>query len=159
VPRGVRLGDGREIRSRVVVTDINAKAVYGQLIPRAKLPRWARLALRSLPLSQSSTMLMLGLEGDEGFGAHHTLFSGGLEALNRIWFDDYERGRPSRGGYLLASMPSATDDSLAPPGHHTVHLGGGIPVCIGSGMIAADMVSEDWSASPAIRPTSAAPAL
>jgi phytoene dehydrogenase-like protein len=27
----------------------------------------------------------------------------------------------------------------------SVHLGGGIPLCIGSGMIAADMPSEDWS--------------
>lgn len=197
-----------------------------------------------LPLSQSSAMLMLGLEGNEGFGGHHTLFSTGLESMNRIWFDDYERGRPTRGGYLLASMPSATDASLAPPGHHvvhlhtlapyalsggrswddlrepeaermldflerdfgmdvrervrfmrlstpldlerdvglhrgavyglengllstsvfrprmrssvvdnlylagsSVHLGGGIPLCIGSGMIAADMVTEDWNGS------------
>ncbi len=119
---GVRLGDGREIRSRVVVGDINAKAIYGQLLPRSEVPLWARLALRSLRLSQSSCMLKLGIEGDEGFGAHHTLYSGGLEALNRIWFDDYERGRPSRGGYLLASIPSRTDPSLAPPGHHVVHL-------------------------------------
>jgi phytoene desaturase len=239
---GVRLADGREVRARVVIGDINVKVVYGRLLPRALVPRWARWAVRSLPLSQSSAMLMLGLEGDEGFGGHHTLFSTGLESMNRIWFDDYERGRPTRGGYLLASMPSATDASLAPPGHHvvhlhtlapyalsgdrswddlrepeaermldflerdfgvdvrervrfmrlstpldlerdvglhrgavyglengllstsvfrprmrssvvdnlylagsSVHLGGGIPLCIGSGMIAADMVTEDWS--------------
>jgi hypothetical protein len=37
-------------------------------------------------------MLMLGLEGNEGFGGHHRLFSTGLESMNRIWFDDYERG-------------------------------------------------------------------
>jgi phytoene desaturase len=241
---GVRLADGQEIRSGVVVSDVNAKLLYGRLLPRDRVPLWARLALRSLPLSQSSAMLMLGLEGDRGFGGHHTLFSSGLEAMNRIWFEDYEHGRASRGGYLLASMPSATDAGLAPPGHHvvhlhtlapyalatggswddireaetarmldflerdfgvalrdrirfarlctpldlerdvglhrgavyglennplttsmfrprmrssllenlylagsSVHLGGGIPVCIGSGMIAADMVSEDWPAA------------
>jgi phytoene desaturase len=119
---GVRLADGREVRSDVVIGDINAKAIYGKMLPRAVVPRWARLALRSLALSQSSSMLKLGIEGDEGFGAHHTLFSGGLEAMNRIWFEDYERGRPSRGGYLLASVPSKTDASLAPAGHHVVHL-------------------------------------
>jgi phytoene dehydrogenase-like protein len=119
---GVRLADGREVRSDVVIGDINAKAIYGKMLPRAVVPRWARLALRSLTLSQSSCMLKLGIEGDEGFGAHHTLFSGGLEAMNRIWFEDYERGRPSQGGYLLASVPSKTDASLAPAGHHVVHL-------------------------------------
>jgi phytoene desaturase len=119
---GVRLADGREVRSPVVIGDINAKVIYGEMLPRDVVPLWARLALRSLALSQSSSMLKLGIEGDEGFGAHHTLFSEGLEAMNRIWFDDYERGRPSRGGYLLASVPSKTDPSLAPPGHHVVHL-------------------------------------
>lgn len=119
---GLRLADGRELRARVVISDVNARVVYGRLLPRTLLPRWARLAVRSLALSQSSAMLMLGVEGDEGFGGHHTLFSTGLEAMNRIWFEDYERGRPSRGGYLLASVPSATDASLAPPGHHVVHL-------------------------------------
>jgi phytoene desaturase len=119
---GVRLADGREVRSGVVIGDINAKAIYGELLPRADVPLWARMALRSLRLSQSSCMLKLAIEGEEGFGAHHTLFTGGLEAMNRIWFDDYERGHPSRGGYLLASMPSKTDPSLAPPGHHVVHL-------------------------------------
>ncbi len=119
---GIELADGREIRSKVVITDINVKAVYSELLPPSDLPYWARLALRSLPLSQSSVLLMLAVEGSEGFGAHHTLFSEGLEALNRIYFEDYERGRPSRGGYLLASTPSLTDPSLAPPGHHTVHL-------------------------------------
>jgi len=239
---GVRLDDGREVRAGVVIGDINAKVIYGRLLPKALMPRWARWAVRSLPLSQSSAMLMLGVAGDDGFGGHHTLFSTGLESMNRIWFDDYERGRPSQGGYLLASMPSATDPSLAPPGHHvvhlhtlapyalsgdqswddlrdseaermldflardfgvdvrdrvrfmrlstpldlerdvglhrgavyglensplstsvfrprmrssvvenlylagsSVHLGGGIPVCLGSGLIAADMVTEDWS--------------
>jgi len=89
---------------------------------RAAVPAWARLTVRGPPLSQSSAMLMLGIEGDEGFGAHHTVFSNGLEALNRIWLEDYERGRPADGGYLLASMPSVTDPSLAAPGHHVVNL-------------------------------------
>jgi phytoene desaturase len=31
----------------------------------------------------------------------------------------------------------------------SVHLGGGIPVCLGSGLIAADLVSEDWDGVPA----------
>jgi phytoene dehydrogenase-like protein len=110
------------LRSRVVIGDVNAQVIYGRFLPREVLPRWARLAVRGLPLSQSSAMLLLGLEGGQGFGGHHTLFSTGLEPMNRIWFDDYERGRPSRGGYLLASMPSATDASLAPRGHHVVHL-------------------------------------
>jgi phytoene desaturase len=130
---GVRLADGREARCGVVVSDINAKVVYGRMLPRAAVPRWARLALRSLALSQSSCMLMLGIEGDEGFGAHNTLFSCGLEAMNRIWFEDYERGRPSRGGYLLASMPSKTDTSLAPAGHHVVHLHTLAPYALASG--------------------------
>jgi phytoene desaturase len=119
---GVRLADGREVRAHAVISDINVKALYGEMVSREQVPFWARLALSSLRLSQSSVMLMLGIEGDEGFGAHNTMFTKGLEPMNRIWFDDYERGRPSRGGYLFASRPTAADPSLAPPGHHVVHL-------------------------------------
>jgi phytoene desaturase len=119
---GVRLADGREVRARVVIGDINVKALYGEMLPKDRVPLWARLALSSLKLSQSSVMLMLGIEGDEGFDAQNTMFTQGLEPMNRIWFDDYERGCPSQGGYLFASVPSFTDPSLAPPGHHVVHL-------------------------------------
>jgi phytoene desaturase len=55
-------------------------------------------------------------------------------------------------------MRSSLVDNLYLAGS-SVHLGGGIPVCIGSGRIAADMVSEDWSASPTVRPTSTPPAI
>jgi phytoene desaturase len=44
-------------------------------------------------------------------------------------------------------MRSSTVGSLYLAGS-SVHLGGGIPVCIGSGMIAADMICEDWDGAP-----------
>ena len=40
----------------------------------------ARLALRSLPLSQSSAMLTLGLEGDRSFGGQAFFCNSGTEA-------------------------------------------------------------------------------
>jgi len=43
-------------------------------------------------------------------------------------------------------MRSSVVDNLYLAGS-SVHLGGGIPLCIGSGMIAADMVTEDWNGS------------
>ncbi len=140
---GIRLADGREVRAHAVISDINVKALYGKMVPRDRIPLWARLALSSLRLSQSSVMLMLGIEGDEGFDGHNTMFTRGLEPMNRIWFDDYERGRPSRGGYLFASRPSATDPSLAPPGHHVVHLHTLAPYRLADGQSWDDIRDEE----------------
>ena len=67
-------------------------------------------------------MLALGLEGQPDLRAHHSYCATRMGDMNKIWFEDYERGRPCHGGYLLASMPSVTDKSLAPEGHHTMHL-------------------------------------
>jgi phytoene desaturase len=143
---GVRLKDGREVRARVVISDINAKRLYGGLLPTDRLPRWARRAVRSLPLSQSTAMLKLGIEGDEGFGGHHTIFTQGMEEMNRIWFEDYEKGHPARGGYLLASMPSFTDASLAPAGHHVVHLHTLAPYTLAGGASWDDIREEQCDA-------------
>ncbi len=119
---GIRLKDGREVRAKRVVTDVSARVVYEHMLRDAKLPLWAKLAIRSYAPSQSSLMLALGLEGQPDLRTHHSFCSTGIEAMNRIWFDDYKKGRPCHGGYLLASMPSVTDRSLAPAGHHVLHL-------------------------------------
>lgn len=119
---GIRLKDGREVRAHRVVSDINARVVYEHMLRDAPVPWWARAAIRSYAPSQSSLMLALGLEGQPDLKTHHSFCSTGLEAMNRIWFDDYEKGRPCHGGYLLASMPSVTDRTLAPDGHHVLHL-------------------------------------
>ena len=53
---GVRLEDGREVRARVVISDINAKRLYGGLLPTERLPRRARRAGRSPSLSELPAM-------------------------------------------------------------------------------------------------------
>ena len=44
---GVRLADGTEIRSNIVISNINAKTLYLELVGEEKLPSWAKRAIVS----------------------------------------------------------------------------------------------------------------
>ncbi len=71
--RGVRTGDGREIRADVVVTDVDARTVYGRLLDPARVPMLAsttRSAAAS-PASLSGFVLLLALRGRSPAPVHH----------------------------------------------------------------------------------------
>ena len=93
--------------------------------------RYGRTATRALTLWETSEFFRgkppLDLERDVGLhrGALYGLENG---LLSTSMFRPRMRSPILEGLYLAGS---------------SVHLGGGIPVCIGSGMIVADMVTED----------------
>lgn len=134
--RGVALADGTEITSRVVVSDINAKVCYLELVGRSKIPRWAVKALDSYDYSFANPNIMLGLDCSPELEAHHTVCHSTLEDMNRAWFDYYERGRIPDRGFMLISWPTNEDPSLAPRGHHCLNLVTIAPYDLAGG--------EDW---------------
>jgi phytoene desaturase len=119
---GVELADGTRITAKIVVSDINAKTLYLDLIGRENLPGWASTAMRTFPVSIPAPMIMLGLDTTPDLPGHHTFCYTNLKEMNRIWFEDYVNGKIPSGGFMLISWPSHADPSMAPEGHHCLNM-------------------------------------
>lgn len=119
---GVELVDGTQIRSRIVVSNINAKTLYLEHVGRENLPSWAVKAIESYEVSIPAPMIMLGLDTSPDLDAHHTFCYTTIDEMNAIWFEDYcSRKLPERG-FMLVSWPTHADPSLAPEGHHCLNM-------------------------------------
>lgn len=119
---GVELEDGTQITSNVVVSNINAKTLYLELVGEEKLPVWAKRAIKSIEVSMPSPMIMLGLDAAPDLDAHHTICYTTLDDMNSVWFDDYLNNRIPEFGAGLISWPTHADPSLAPEGHHCLNM-------------------------------------
>ncbi len=120
--QGVELDDGTRITSRLVVSNINAKSLYLDLVGRENLPRWAVKAMESYAYSFANPNIMLGLDSAPDLESHHTVCYSTLEDMNRCWFEDYTKGKIPERGFMLISWPTKEDPSLAPEGCHTLNL-------------------------------------
>lgn len=120
--QGVELADGTQIRSKIVISNINAKVLYLDLIGREKIPGWAQKAIDSYEISIPCPMIMLGLDSKPDLEAHHTICYGTMEEMNSAWFDYYKKGKIPPGGFMIICWPTHADPSLAPEGHHCLNL-------------------------------------
>ncbi len=115
---GVEAGGERFAAGSIVVNGDFGHAVR-RLVPESMRPRWTDRKLGRAKLSCSTFMLYLGIEGDVGDLAHHTIL------LAR----DYERNIREITEGILSKEPSiyvqhagATDPSLAPEGHTSLYV-------------------------------------
>jgi phytoene dehydrogenase-like protein len=127
---GVILDNGKTVRARYVVSNVNPKLLYTRLVPegalatefRTRIGRWQNgsgtfrmnVALDTLP---SFTAL-------PGPGDHLTagiIIAPGLGYMDRAWRDAREFGW-SRAPVVEVLIPSTLDDSLSPPGQHVASL-------------------------------------
>jgi phytoene desaturase len=119
---GVLLSDGTEITSDLVVSNINAKTLYLELIGEEHLPWLARFGIKSYPYSKSVPMVYLGLDYRPPLDAHHSVVSTSLEGVNDYWRNNYEKGILPEDPICLICWPTDVDPSLAPEGHHVLNL-------------------------------------
>jgi phytoene desaturase len=119
---GVELADGTRIRSKMVVSNVNAKTLYLDMIGRENLPSWATKAMESYEVSIPAPMIMLGLDCKPDLDAHHTFCYTTLEEMNSIWFEDYCQKKLPDRGFMFISWPTHADPSLAPEGHHCLNM-------------------------------------
>jgi phytoene desaturase len=119
---GVRLADGTEITSRLVVSNINAKYLYSQLIGLEYLPALARRGIQSYAYSKAVPMIYLGLDYAPPMGAHHSMIGVTPDEVNRYWRENVEKGRLPDEPFGLICWPTHSDPSLAPPGKHVLNL-------------------------------------
>ncbi len=108
--RGVRLAGGERVRADVVVADVDAAHLYGDLLPDAVSARRVRRAGRS----SSGFVLLLGVRGrTEGLGHHTVSFSADYRAEFRAI---HRHGRAPHDPTVYVCASSLTDPSAAPPG-------------------------------------------
>jgi phytoene dehydrogenase-like protein len=129
---GVVLEDGRTLRARAVVSNVNPKLLYERLVPDTALPapflsrmqRWKcgsgtfrmNVALSELP----SFTALPGREPAD----HHTagiIIAPSLAYMDRA-YDDARKFGWSREPIVEMLIPSTLDDTLAPKGKHAASL-------------------------------------
>ncbi|PKN33185.1 MAG: hypothetical protein CVU61_14860 [Deltaproteobacteria bacterium HGW-Deltaproteobacteria-19] len=119
---GVVLADGTEITSDLVVSDINAKLLYLEMIGEEHLPWLARVGIKSYEYSMATPMLYLGVDYTPPLEGHHTLITRPMEELNDYWWNVYKKGRFGNEHFGIVSWTSHSDPGLAPEGHHVLVL-------------------------------------
>jgi phytoene desaturase len=108
---GVRLGGSVGVSAEVVVSDVDAQALYRDLLPTPR--RLARLADRSL----GGFVMLLGVRGRTPGLAHHTVFfPPDYDAEFDAIFGDPGRGVPARPAADPAVFVTVADDPAVRPG-------------------------------------------
>lgn len=131
--RAVTLSDGREFRTRIVVSCLNPKTTLLGMVGAQHLPGEVADGLQALVMKGAAYKLVLALNGlpthasartpeeAEQYAACQFRYSPTVEYLEQA-YDDYKYGRPSRRPKLLGLIPSVMDPSLTPPGKHLLSL-------------------------------------
>jgi len=128
--RGVVLESGEEIGAKLVVSALDPKRTFLELVDPAELPGELVEDIRRFRIRGSSGKVNLAL-GElpnftclPGFGPHlrgAISISPSVEYLERA-YDDAKYGAFSRRPYLDIVIPSLIDPGMAPPGKHVMSI-------------------------------------
>jgi phytoene dehydrogenase-like protein len=127
---GVRMADGTELESKVVLSGLDPKRTFLGLVGEDRLPADFVHAIEHYRMESSSFKLNLALKGLPDFRAvpgtnlqlHHKGLidiAPDLGYLERA-YEDAVHGRWSREPYLELCLQSAVDPTVAPKGMHTL---------------------------------------
>lgn len=129
--RGIELADGRVVRARRVVANVNPRFLYLELLQPADVPaeiraRMARYRCGSASFRMNvalSALPRLDASGPQGSDIHRSgiLFAPSLAYMDQAHADARRHGM-SRAPVVEMLIPSTVDDSLAPPGLHVASL-------------------------------------
>ena len=123
---GVALENGGEFRSRIVVSNLDAKRTFTRIMDRSDLPEGIYERARNFKIRGSSGKVNIALSGLPKFtgipdnphlNRGGQAFIGTLETLERA-YDCWKRGRWSDDPFVESVIPSAWDPTVAPPGKH-----------------------------------------
>jgi len=126
---------GEQIDARIVVSNLDPKKTFLELIGEADLPETFLDGIRKFRIEGTSLKMNLALSGLPEFRA---LPSSGpqekapqykatmhicpsIEYIERAW-DDAKYGRPSRSPLIEMTIPTMYDPSLAPVGRHIMGI-------------------------------------
>jgi phytoene dehydrogenase-like protein len=123
---GVVLENGDEIRSRIVVSNLDARRTFTRIMDKNDLPDGIYEKALNFKIRGSSGKVNIALSGMPKFtglpdnryvarGAE--TFAGSLETMERA-YDCWKHGRWSDEPFVESIIPSAWDPTVAPPGCH-----------------------------------------
>ncbi len=130
--QGVALADGTEIRAPRVASGADANVTFLKLMDSGDLPAEFVEAVRNIDYASASCKINIALSelpdftsvpgtapGPQHRGTIH--ISPTMEYIERA-YDDAKYGRPSEHPIIEATIPSALDDTLAPPGQYVMSM-------------------------------------
>jgi len=128
VANGVTLSTGEQIAAPTILSDLDARATFTQLVSPSELEPETKRALRTLRYRGTVARIQLALRDLPKFtGLDEEALRGTLVAaetiddLERNW-DEAKRGKIPTRPYIEVSIPTLDDPSLAPAGKHVVDL-------------------------------------
>lgn len=130
---GVVLSDGRHLKARAVVSNLNPKLLFGKLVDRAHLPEDFRrridgwrsasgtfrmnVALSELPAFTS----LKGIENPEQLLLGTINICPSLDYIQKAYDDAKTKGWAEKP-IISMCIPTTLDDTLAPEGHHVASM-------------------------------------
>lgn len=128
---GVRLVDGEHIAADTVVCNSDVAQAYRTLVPAAARPSMSDAKIARYRFSMSLFVIYFGTDKKYENVAHHEILMG--PRYRELLEDIFERKILAEDFSLYLHRPTATDPSLAPPGHDcwyvlspVPHLGGDV---------------------------------
>jgi phytoene dehydrogenase-like protein len=125
---GVALASGEEIEAKVVLSSLDVRQTFNNLLDSSELDSEFRSELSRYKFRGSSGKVNLALDGLPDFtclpgpGEHlrgAISFSPGVDYME-LAYDDAKYGRFSRRPYIDMIIPTLVDPAMAPPGKHVM---------------------------------------
>jgi phytoene dehydrogenase-like protein len=129
---GVALADGTEFQARCVLSNVDPHRTFLDLVDPGDLDPEFQASVRRIRMDGYVFKVNLALDGLPDFTAfpgaslglpHRTTMHicPSMDYIERAW-DDARPGIPSRDPILEMTIPTAYDDSIAPPGKHLMNI-------------------------------------
>ncbi len=129
---GVALASGEEIHARAVISNADPKITFLKLMEPDALEEDFHREVEKIRINGSVVKINLALDALPDFTAlpgaslapqHKTTIHicPSMDYMDRAW-EDAAEGRPSANPMLEITIPTAYDDSIAPPGKHIMSM-------------------------------------
>jgi phytoene dehydrogenase-like protein len=129
---GVALANGTEYRARAVASNADPNITFNRLIDNRLLPPAFAEAINRISYDSASMKINVALSELPDFTAcpgtqigpqhHGTIHLCPDQDFIERAYDDAKYGRPSQNPVLECTLPSAVDDTVAPPGKHLMSM-------------------------------------
>lgn len=123
--RGIRLEDGSTIDADIVVSNADSAWLYRNMVDARWRNRWTNPRLERAEYSMSLFVWYFGTAIKYTEVAHHTIVLG--PRYRGLLADIFERHELADDFSLYLHRPTATDPSMAPPGHDSFYVLSPVP--------------------------------
>ncbi len=127
---GVILASGEEINAKIIVSNLDAKRTFLNIMNKKDLPAEVVRRAENFKIRGSSGKLNIALDGMPDFTAlekgspltlGHMHFSDSLERLERA-YDDWKDNKWSQDPYVDLIIPTQFDPTMSPAGKHMMSV-------------------------------------